>query len=47
MHRWDEPSLREKEQIMGYKEDATCARHATIHKRAVRLGQTMDGNTMR
>lgn len=32
---------------MGFKIDATKAEHATISQRAIRLGQAMDGNTMR
>ena len=47
MKRWDEPSLKEREQMMGYKSDATCAAHVTIQQRAERLGRAMDGNTMR
>ena len=47
MHRWDEPSLREKEMFMGYEPDATKSAHVTIQQRAQRLGQAMDGNTMR
>ena len=47
MKRWDEPSLNEKEQMMGYNIDATKAGHVTIGQRAMRLGQAMDGNTMR
>lgn len=37
-------TLREREQLMGYKIDATDAGHVTIQQR---LGQVMDGNTMR
>ena len=32
--RWDEPSLREREQLMGYKPDATLAGHVTVQQRA-------------
>ena len=47
MKRWDEPSLMEREQMMGYKPDATYAGLATIAERAERLGRAMDANTMR
>ena len=47
MRRWDEPSLKEREQLMGYEPDATKSAHVTIQQRAQRLGQAMDGNTMR
>ena len=33
--------------MMGYKIGATCGRLATIQQRSARLGQAMDGNTMR
>ena len=35
------------ERTMGYRIDATLAGHVTIQQRAQRLGQAMDGNTMR
>ena len=47
MKRWDEPSLKERKQLMGYKIDATLAGHVTIQQLAQRLGQAMEGNTMR
>ena len=30
MKRWDEPSLKERERLMGYKIDATQAGHVTV-----------------
>ena len=33
--------------MMGYGIDATKTGHVTIHQRSTRLGQAMDGNTMR
>ena len=47
MRRRDEPSLKEREQLMGYEPDATKTAHVTVQQRAQRLGQAMDGNTMR
>ena len=47
MRRWDEPSSKEREQLIRYKVDATLAGHVTVQQRAQRLGQAMDGNTMR
>ena len=47
MKRWDEPSLMEREQMMGYRPDATYAGLATVAERAERLGRAMDANTMR
>ena len=44
---WEEPSLEEKEQLMGYAIGDTAGGHATVKQRATRLGQAMDGNTMR
>ena len=44
---WEEPSLEEKEQLMGYKVGATMGGLATRQQRLTRLGQAMDGNTMR
>ena len=44
---WEEPTLEEKEQLMGYNIGDTAGGHATIPQRASRLGQAMDGNTMR
>ena len=44
---WEEPTLEEKEQLMGYAMGETCGGHDTVKQRASRLGQAMDGNTMR
>ena len=44
---WEEPTINEKEQMMGYRIDATKAGHVTFHQRSTRIGQAMDGNTMR
>ena len=46
-HNWIEPTLREKEQLMGYNIDDTKGGLATDAERASRLGQAMDGNTLR
>ena len=46
MRRWDGPSLKEREELLGYKIDATMAGHVTIQQRAQRPGQAMDGNTI-
>ena len=46
-HKWIEPTLREKEQLMGYRPDDTVGGLATDKERAERLGQAMDGNTSR
>ena len=46
-HNWMEPTLREKEQLMGYRVDDTMGGLATEQERAERLGQAMDGNTSR
>ena len=46
-HNWIEPTLREKEQLMGYRPDDTMGGLATDKQRAERLGQAMDGNTSR
>ena len=45
--KWEEPSINEREQMMGYTIDATKAGHVTILQRTMRLGQAMDANTMR
>ena len=45
--KWEEPSINEREQMMGYQIDATKAAHVTIQQRIMRLGQAMDANTMR
>ena len=44
--KWEEPTINEREQMMGYAIDATKA-HVTILQRTMRLGQAMDANTMR
>ena len=44
---WEEPTLEEKEQLMGYKVGSTDGGLATIPQRTKRLGQAMEGNTMR
>ena len=44
---WIEPTLREKEQLMGYRVDDTMGGLATDKQRAERLGQAMDWNTSR
>ena len=44
---WEEPTLEEKEQLMGYKVGSTNGGLATINQRTKRLGQAMEGNTMR
>ena len=45
--RWEEPYLAEKEQMLGYRVGETAGGLATPTQRDVRLGQAMDGNTMR
>ena len=45
--KWEEPSITERERMMGYAIDATKARHVTVQQRIMRLGQAMDANTMR
>ena len=45
--KWEEPSINEREQMMGYAIDATKAAHVTILQRTMCLGQAMDANTMR
>ena len=47
IHNWIEPTLKEKEQLMGYRIDDTKGGLATDQERAERLGQAMDGNTIR
>ena len=47
LKRWEEPSLEEKELLMGYKLDSTMGGLATKAERSLRLGQAMDGNTIR
>ena len=44
---YEEPTLEEKEQLMGYEIGSTCGGLATPKERIHRLGQAMDGNTMR
>ena len=44
---YEEPTIEEKEQMMGYQMGETCGGLATPQQRAKRLGQAMDGNTMR
>ena len=44
---WIEPTIKEKEQLMGYRPDDTMGGLATEKERAERLGQAMDGNTSR
>ena len=46
-HLYLTPSIGEKEQMTGYGIDATKTGHVTIHQRSTRIGQAMDGNTMR
>ena len=46
-HNWIEPTLKEKEQLMGYRVDDTRGGLATESERAARLGQAMDGNTLK
>ena len=45
--KWEEPTINEREQMMGYNIDATKAAHVTVLQRTTRLGQAMDANTMR
>ena len=47
LRKWEEPSLSEKEQLLGYRVGETAGGLANPSQRAVRLGQAMDGNTMR
>ena len=44
---YEEPTIEEKEQLMGYDIGSTCGGLATPQERSKRLGQAMDGNTMR
>ena len=44
---WEEPNITEREQLMGYKIGSTNGGMATDKQRIHRLGQAMDGNTMR
>ena len=46
-HSFIEPTVHEKEQLLGYRIDDTMGGGATILERIVRLGQVMDGNTLR
>ena len=46
-HCFIEPTLHEKEQLMGYTINDTEGGQATDKQRAERLGQAMDGNTLR
>ena len=45
--RWEEPSIGEKEKLMGYNEGDTAAEGVTEAQRAVRLGRALNGHTMR
>ena len=47
LRRWEEPYLAEKVQMLGYRVGETASGLATPTQRVVRLGQAMDGNTMR
>ena len=46
-HRWIEPTVWEKEQMLGDRVDDSMGGLATDIERAARLGQAMDGNTLR
>ena len=45
--KWEEPTINEREKMMGYAIDATMAAHVTVVERTMSLGQAMDANTMR
>ena len=45
--KWEEPTIQEREQMMGYAIDATKATHVTVLQCTMRLGQAIDANTMR
>ena len=45
--RWEEPDISENEQLMGYSVGATLGGLTTEAERAPRLGQALDGSTMR
>ena len=47
LRKWEEPFLEEKELLMGYNVDSTMGGLATRAERSSRLGQAMDGNTIR
>ena len=46
-HNWIEPTLKEKEHLMGYRVNDTQGGLATEKERISRLGQVMDGNTLK
>ena len=46
-HRWEEPDMGEKEQLLGFPEGTTWAEGVSAKQRAERLGKCMEGNTMR
>ena len=46
-HRWEEPDVGEKEQLLGFAEGTTRAEGVSAKQRAERLGKCMEGNTMR
>ena len=45
--RWEEPTVGEKEKLMGYNEGDTAAEGVTEAQRAIRLGRALNGHTMR
>ena len=45
--KWEEPTIHEREQMMGYAIDVTKAAHVNVLQRTMRLGHAMDANTMR
>lgn len=45
--RSEEPTIGEKEQLLGYQEGDTAAEGVTEAQRAVRLGRALDGHIMR
>ena len=46
-HKWEEPDVGEKEQLLGFPERTTRAERVSAKQRAERLGKCMEGNTMR
>ena len=46
-HRWEEPDVGEKEQLLGFPVGTTRAEGVSTKQRAERLGKCMEGNTMR
>ena len=45
--RWEEPSVGEKERLIGYNEGDTAAEGVTEVQRTVRLGRALNSHTMR